>query len=86
MLPAKRNLIVVIVCMNLDGFHGREDETQIPRIFIQYLIWIGRNGRSRWLDEPTFQQCCDVINEFPEREVKAVSCPCRYCRARGVKS
>lgn len=94
-LPEKRRpRVVLVVCMNLDSFHGfnygeieNEATTRHPAIFIQYIVWLGSEGRYRWKDEPSWEECCAIVNSYPKDEpIHVVRVPCRYCRKRGVKS
>ena len=93
-LPAKIvPKVTLIICMNMDSFHGYdygEDpegcETRHPCIFIRHIIWEDSRGNHRWLDEPTWDQCCAIQAKFPKEQPHVVWGPCKYCRARGVKS
>ena len=77
LLPKDLKRIVMVVCSNTHKFH--------PTLYMRYIFWREESGgvtRTCMLDDPTFEEACDIVNRtgLQIKNWIIVEADCFYCR------
>ncbi len=66
--------LVLVMCPNRYGFHGKGVYTRIA-------FW----GFGYWMDNPTYSWCTELVKEMEYHDIEGITAECSCCAKRTAK-